>query len=102
MGVARGLFGLIFAGYMLLASQNPYPTIVYSVAKYRPHVSHFIIFAIPGRPRYEIRREQIHRLREASWFRWVDIARMLGMSPRTLTRRTKEFGMPLGQQHIYY
>ena len=27
-----GLFGLIFAGYVLLASQNPYPTIVYSAA----------------------------------------------------------------------
>ena len=27
-----GLLGLIFAGYVLLASQNPYPTIVYSVA----------------------------------------------------------------------
>ena len=36
------------------------------------------------RPRYEIRQEQIHGLREALGFRWVDIARMLGMSPRTL------------------
>ena len=27
-----GLFGLIFAGYVLLASQNLYPTIVYSAA----------------------------------------------------------------------
>ena len=27
-----GLLGLIFAGYVLLASQNPYPTIVYSAA----------------------------------------------------------------------
>ena len=32
---------LIFAGYVSLASQNPYPIIVYSVAKYRPHVGHF-------------------------------------------------------------
>ena len=39
---------------------------------------------------------------EALGFRWVDIARMLGMSPRTLTRRTQEFGMPLGQQHKYF
>ena len=33
-----------------LAFQNPYPIIVHSVAKYRPHVSHFwenVIFAIP-------------------------------------------------------
>ena len=27
--------GLIFAGYVPLASYNPYPIIVYSVAKYR-------------------------------------------------------------------
>jgi len=30
--VGGGLLGLIFAGYMPLASQNPYPTIVNSVA----------------------------------------------------------------------
>ena len=35
------VLGLIFAGYVLLASQNPYPIIVNSVAKYRPHLSHF-------------------------------------------------------------
>ena len=42
--------GLVFAGYVPPASQNPYPIIVYSVAKYRPHLSHFwenVIFAIP-------------------------------------------------------
>ena len=45
-----GLLGSIFAGYVPLASQNPYPIIVYSVANYRPHLSHFwanVIFAIP-------------------------------------------------------
>ena len=51
------------------------------------------------RRRYEIRQEQIHGLREALGFRWVDIARMLEMSPRTLSRQRQEFGMPLGQQH---
>ena len=43
-------FGLIFAGYVPLASQSPYPITVYSVANYRPHLSHFwanVIFAIP-------------------------------------------------------
>ena len=30
-----------FAGYVPLASQNPYPIIVNSVASYRPHLSHF-------------------------------------------------------------
>ena len=50
------------------------------------------------RRRYEIRQEQIHGVREALGFRWVDIARMVGMSPRTFCRRRQEFGMPLGQQ----
>ena len=36
-----GVLGLIFAGYVPLASQSPYPIIVYSVANYRPHLSHF-------------------------------------------------------------
>ena len=40
-GGGGGLLGLIFAGYVLLASQSPYPIIVYSVANYRPHLSHF-------------------------------------------------------------
>ena len=31
-GGGGSLLGLIFAGYVLLASQNPYPTIVYSAA----------------------------------------------------------------------
>ena len=44
------LLGLIFAGYVPLASQNPYPIIAYSVARYRPHLGHFsenVIFTIP-------------------------------------------------------
>ena len=39
--VGWGVIGLIFAGYVPLASQSPYPIIVYSVANYRPHLSHF-------------------------------------------------------------
>ena len=35
-----GVLGLIFAACVLLASQSPYPTIVYSVANYGPHLSH--------------------------------------------------------------
>ena len=45
-----GLRGSIFAGYVPLASPNPYPIIVYSVANHRPYLSHFwanVIFAIP-------------------------------------------------------
>ena len=35
-----GVFWSIFAGYVSLASQNPYPIIVYFVDIYRPHLSH--------------------------------------------------------------
>ena len=37
----RGVLGSGFAGYVPLASQNSHPIIVYSVANYRPHLSHF-------------------------------------------------------------
>ena len=37
----RGLLGLIFAGYVPLASQGLYPIIVYFLANCRPHISHF-------------------------------------------------------------
>ena len=40
-GGGGGLLGVIFAGYVPLAPQGPYPTIVYSVINYRPHLSHF-------------------------------------------------------------
>ena len=40
-GGGGGLLGSLFAGYVPLASQSPYPIIVYSVANYRPHLSHF-------------------------------------------------------------
>ena len=49
-GGGRGALGSIFAGYLPLASQSPYPIIVYSVANYRPHLSHFsgnVKFVIP-------------------------------------------------------
>ena len=42
------ILGLIFRGYVSLASQSPYPIIVDSY--YRPHLSHlgkYVIFAIP-------------------------------------------------------
>ena len=37
----RGVFGLIFASYVPLASQSPYLIIVYSVANCRAHLGHF-------------------------------------------------------------
>ena len=36
-----GVLGSGFAGYVPLTSQSPHPIIVYSVANYRPHLSHF-------------------------------------------------------------
>ena len=39
-GTGRVL-GLIFAWYLPLASQSPYPIKVDFVANYRPHLSHF-------------------------------------------------------------
>ena len=45
-----GKLGLIFAGYVPLAFHSPYPIIVYFLANYRPHLSHFlenVIFVIP-------------------------------------------------------
>ena len=40
-GGVRGLLWLIFAAYVPLACQSPYPIVVYSVVNYRPHFSHF-------------------------------------------------------------
>ena len=48
--VGGGILWLMFAGYVPLASQSPCPVIVYFLANYRPHPSHFlenVIFAIP-------------------------------------------------------
>ena len=49
--ISRGeVLGFSFAGYVLLASQSHCPIIVFFVASYRPHLSHFwenVIFAIP-------------------------------------------------------
>ena len=40
-GGGGAVLGSSFAGYVPLASQNPYPIIVYSVASYRSHLSPF-------------------------------------------------------------
>ena len=44
------VLGLMFTRYVLLAFQSRYPILVYFVANYRPHLSHFlenVIFVIP-------------------------------------------------------
>ena len=41
LGGGGGVLVSSFAGYVPLASPNPYPIIIYSVANYRPLVSHF-------------------------------------------------------------
>ena len=51
-----------------------------------------------GRPRIEITQEQIQILRNNLGFKWIDIARMFGVSSRTLIRRREELGMPLGHE----
>ena len=46
----KGEGGSVLAAYVPLASQSPYPIIVYSEPNYRPHLSHFCVnvnFAIP-------------------------------------------------------
>ena len=46
----RGVPGLMFAGYVPLASQSAYHIIVYFLANCTPHLSHFlenVSFAIP-------------------------------------------------------
>ena len=40
-GGGGGVLGFSFAGYVPLASQSPCPIIVFFVASYRPHLSHF-------------------------------------------------------------
>ena len=50
---ARGVGGtwVMFAEYVPLASQSPYPVLVHFLAIYRPHLSHFlenVIFTIPA------------------------------------------------------
>ena len=49
-GGGGGVLGFMFGWYVPLACQSPYPIIVYFLANYRPHLSHFlenVIFAIP-------------------------------------------------------
>ena len=44
----------MFAGYVPLASQSPYPIVVYFLASFRPNLSHFlenVIFAKPAQSR---------------------------------------------------
>ena len=50
-GAGKGYLGqCMFAGYVSMVSQSPYPIVVYFLANYRAHLSHFlqnVIFAIP-------------------------------------------------------
>ncbi|XP_044163830.1 uncharacterized protein LOC114977278 [Acropora millepora] len=49
-----------------------------------------------GRPSFTISVEQTQALREGVFFRWTDIARILGVSKRTLSRRRQELGLSVG------
>ena len=46
----------------------------------------------PGRPRFDISREQLQYLRSMS-FTWVQISEILGVSYMTVYRRRREYGM---------
>ena len=49
-GRGAGVLGLMFAGYVPLASQSPHPILDCFSANYRPHLSHIlenVIFAVP-------------------------------------------------------
>lgn len=54
-----------------------------------------------GRPHYQLTQDQIQILRDELGFRWVDIAAILGVSPRTLNRRRREFSWPVGQDYNF-
>ena len=54
-----------------------------------------------GRQKNEVTHGQIYGLWEALGFSWVDVARRLGMSTRTLSGRHQELCMPLGHQHNF-
>ena len=43
----------------------------------------------PGKPKFEVSKDQIEFLREMH-FSWAKIAELLGISPKTLSRRRKE------------
>ena len=47
------------------------------------------------RPRLAVDKAVVQRVRSES-LKWVDIARILGISSKTLVRRRKEFEMPIG------
>ena len=49
------------------------------------HPQH-ILHGLVGRPSFTISVEQIQALRKGVFFRWTDIARILGVSTRTLSR----------------
>ena len=59
------MFGSSFAGCVPLTSQNPYPIIVYSLANYRPHLSHFGVNAIVI-SRTEFNESQLLNIKTAS------------------------------------
>ncbi len=52
----------------------------------------------PGRPAYNISKEDIESLFEVG-FTFLQSARILGVSERTLWRRREEYGLSIGQLH---
>lgn len=50
-----------------------------------------------GRPWLELAQEQLETLHVEAGFRWADVARILGISERTICRSRHEFWFPVGQ-----
>ncbi len=66
-----------------------------------PFRSELVSSGQAGRPRFNITEEQIVVLRERLGFRWTDIASLLHVSTRTLNRRRRENGLPVGQAQSF-
>ena len=49
LGGGGGYSGLMFVGYLPLASQSSCPIIIYFWANYRPQISHFLLMHLPYR-----------------------------------------------------
>ncbi len=51
-----------------------------------------------GRPRLQLAQEQLETLHGEAGFRWADVARILGISERTVRRRRHQLELPVGRE----
>lgn len=55
-----------------------------------------------GRPWLELAQEQLETLHVEAGFRWADVARILGISERTICHSRHEFWFPVGQDVEFF